>query len=287
MKFSFLSTGIHPSARLPLTMRMLLLGSRWLYRNDSLMSHRSQKPSFYFPADPQDVSGIETNPSGRGVDEFVPMGFESYVWLPNPAWKWVDPEHEKAMSFATHDKQQDLWAIPVNWSAVAAANGKHMYKNVTWAEICGPSTNRGHKAISPNQVWTWSPAEGNIEPFAVKCLATILASWTSPDTRCLSGRWEGVNNQDWDTDVRLVFSNWTYNVWSCRFDDLIEWLVQPNSFERGNHLPHVIWPEDRCWFLAVLYSGCWSYVGGPRTLINSIIASDLEAYEVEITDHAQ
>lgn len=266
-------------------MQMLL--ARWQHRRNPPKSNTFERPSFYFPAKPEDVVGITTNPNGRGVDEFVPIGFESYVWLPNPAWKWVDPEHKGAISFAPYDNQRDLWAIPVSWSEIARANGKQMDKHAIWREICGRSTDEGRRAVSPEQNWTWAPSEQNIEPFVVPSLAKVLSRWTSPNTRCLSGKWEG-GGSDWESEVRLAFSHWTYCVWSCRFDELVEWLKQPNSFERDIHLPHVIWPEDRSWFLAILYSGWWSYLGGSRELVDLIVESDeIEGYEVKISDHAR
>lgn len=50
--------------------------------------------------------------------------------------------------------------------------------------------------------------------------------------------------------------------------------------------PHVIWPADRKWCIATLYSGFSNYVGGSRTLIDAILASDLDAYETDLSDKA-
>lgn len=242
-------------------------------------------PSFYTPAKSSDVEGFEISLEGRGVDGVVPIGYESYVWLPNPAWKWVEPEHDGAVVYESQEQKPDLWALPVRWSEVAAANGKQMDKRSRWTEICGPHTNHGGRAISPHQNWTWAPREQNIEPSAVNILAQLLSDWTSREGRCLSGKWEG-SGFDWETKPRITFPNWTYYVWSCRFGDLIDWLKQPDSSERDSEMPHVIWPEDRSWFLAILYSGYSSYVAGPKSLINAILESDLEAYEIELSDQA-
>ena len=50
--------------------------------------------------------------------------------------------------------------------------------------------------------------------------------------------------------------------------------------------PHIIWPRDRKWCLATLYSGFSNYLAGPRTLIDAVLGSDLEAYESELSNHA-
>lgn len=236
---------------------------------------------FYSPAAAGDVEGILV--PGSGVGAYVPEGFEAYAWLPNPAWKWVPPGSDGALSNA-RAPDADLWAKPVTWSEVARANGLPMDRNTRWHEISGPRTSHGHRALSPDQAWTWAPGEGTIEPFAVHTLYELLSRWTGRDDRCLAGKWEGAGG-GWETKVHLVTPHWTYHVWACAFGDLMDWLGQPDSFEREQDLPHVIWPESREWFFACLYSGCWSYLAGSLQLIGAVVASDLEAHEVELSDH--
>lgn len=245
---------------------------------------QDEPPSFYSPAQLADIKGFEMSPDGRAIDGFVPLGFEAYVWLPNPAWKWVEPDHKGAIAMEASDRKPSRFAVPIKWSEVAAANGTRMDKHTRWHEICGPHSDNCSKALSPTQNWTWAPQEQNIEQSTVHTLETVLSRWTSLDGRCLSGRWEG--SSDWDTEVRLAFADWTYYVWSCRFGDLLDWLKQPSTFERECQMPHVVWPEDRSWFLAILYSGYSSYVAGPRELIDAICGSGLEAYEVKPSDQA-
>ena len=271
--------------RIPFGLGMRLLYERWRYGHQAaFMRHEPGPPLFYKPAKPGDVEGFDIHPVGRGIDGVVPLGYQGYVWLPNPAWKWVEPTHEGALKFDPSDQETELMAIPVKWSEIATANGKRMDRKSRWHEICGPFTDHGEKALSPSQNWTWAPQEQNIEQSAVVVLEDLLSRWTSHGDRCLCGKWEG--GSDWDSKVLLSFPNWTYYIWSCRYDDVITWLKQPDSYERSSDMPHVIWPEDRSWFLAILYSGISTYVAGPRDLIDSIVASDLEAYEVEPSDQA-
>ena len=273
-----------PGDRIPIGLGLRLLYERWRYGSYApFMMQESGPPSFYSPANKSDVEGFEISPVGRGIDGHVPLGFEAYVWLPNPAWKWVEPNQEAAVAFETNN-EATLMALPIKWSEVAAANGKHMHKSARWGEICGPCTDNWDRALSPSQNWTWAPREQDITQSTVNILATLISQWTLPNDRCLSGKWEG--GSSWDTDNRLAFAHWTYYVWSCRFRDLFDWLTQPESYERHSEMPHVVWPQDRSWFLAILYSGFSSYVAGSRQLIDAILGSDLEAYEVEPSDQA-
>lgn len=275
----------NPGNPIPFGIKMRLLYERLRYgRYAAYRMQETGPPSFYKPAKPGDVDGFEIHPVGRAIDGVVPLGFEAIVWLPNPAWKWVEPNYEGAVAYEWNNHEPNHNAIPVKWSEIAAANNKSMDRKSRWNEICGPHTDRGQQALSPSQNWTWAPREQHIEQSTVVLLEELLSHWTSPDDRCLSGKWEG--GSDWESKVTLTFPHWTYYIWSCRFDDLITWLKQPNSSERSSDMPHVIWPEDRSWFLAILYSGYSSYVAGPRRLIDAILESDVEAYEVEPSDQA-
>lgn len=281
----FVAASKSPGNRIPFSVGMRLLLAKWRFQKDPRLKRNPSPPTFYTPAKLSDVEGFKINPNGHGVGAVVPMCYESYVWLPNPAWKWVEPERDGAVVYESRGLEADLWALPVKWSEVAAANGKQMNKKAQWTEICGPHTNYGERAVLPNQNWTWAPRQQNIEPSAVHTLAEVLSQWTSRGDRCLSGQWEG-SGFDWETKARIEFPDWTYYVWSCRFGDLIDWLKQPDSYVRDSEMPHVVWPEDRSWFMAILYSGYSSYVAGPRQMTDAILESDLEAYEVELTDQA-
>ncbi len=149
----------------------------------------------------------------------------------------------------------------------------------------GPAAEYGQRAASPEQAWTWGPQEGTVEPFVAEPLFELLSRWTRPADRCLSGKWEGGGSDHWRTGAKLVTPRWVYFVWACRFADLGGWLAQPDSLARENDMPHVVWPANRDWFLAILYSGHSSYLAGSREVVDAVLGSALEAYEVELTDH--
>ena len=244
-----------------------------------------KRPSFYSQATLSDVAGLEFDESSRGVGQFIPAGFESYLWLPNPAWKWVAPETEGAVPNRPSSDLSGLWVKRAKWSEVAEANNKRMNKDTGWYEICGPCTESGRWALSPDQNWTWAPVEDSFEPEYANDLFDILSPWTSMDDRCLCGQWEG-SSTGWDSKVRTGTRSWTYDVWSCRLGDLIDWSDSTESFDRANDMPNVIWPEDRVWFLSILYSAHWNYFAGSRKVVDAILASDIEAYEIAFDDQS-
>lgn len=241
-------------------------------------------PGFYRRAKQRDVEGLVVGGRSWTVGDFLPVGFEAYVRLPNPFWKIVAEGTEGALVHQADggDVLEDTWAKPVPCSEIAAGNGLRMTHDTAWGHICGPHDR--HLAASPDQAWSWAPRESDLDPLMAVRLFRLLARETGPKDRCLSGQWEG--GSDWDTNVLLVTRGWNYYVWRARFRDVVAFLQRPDSFERHLHVPHVLWPADRRWFLATLYSGHSNYLAGPRTLIDTVVASELEAYEVALADKA-
>lgn len=135
-----------------------------------------------------------------------------------------------------------------------------MTHDTAWQAICGHADR--HLAASPDQAWNWAPRECNLDPLMAEQLFRLLAPETAPRDCCLAGQWEGAS--DWTTKVLLVTRGWNYFVWRAPFRGIVEWLQQPDSFERDLHVPHVVWPADRRWFLATLYSGHSNYLAGAR-----------------------
>jgi len=48
--------------------------------------------------------------------------------------------------------------------------------------------------------------------------------------------------------------------------------------------PQWWWPEDRSWFVATEIDDPWTYIAGPRALIDEVLELELEAVEVEYSD---
>jgi len=255
-----------------------------------LWQHRRKLPTydlprFYKRARPRDVEGLTICGDSSTVGEFLPEGFEAYARLPNPFWKVVPPNTAGAVFFEpdSGEDTESHWAKPVRNDEVAQANGLRMTHDAHWGAICGARDN--HLAASPDQVWSWAPREDNIEAFQAKALFRIVANESGQNSRCFCGHWEGAN-RDWDTDVLLVTGYWNYFVWRARLRDVAAWLQRPDSYERDLYTPHIVWPADLKWCLATLYSGCSNYLAGSRTMIDTVLSSELEAYSVALTDRA-
>ena len=262
---------------------------RWLYmfRMIRLARHAEERPrerripSIYTPATREDVDGLTIRGPSWTVGDFVPVGFEAYAWLPNPIWVAVPPGTDGAVSDMESSGEGRSWK-PMKWSEAAAAHGVVMTRDTEMHEIWGPPDPKTRRPVDPGEDWCQS--EGTLEPFIADVLFSILARETGSGDTCLVGQWEGGSN--WCTDVKLLTPHWDYFIWRATFGDLAEWLRQPDSFDRQMDCPHVIWPADRKWCIATLYSGFSNYVGGSRTLIDAILASDLDAYETDLSAKA-
>lgn len=243
---------------------------------------RHDLPRFYRRAKQNDVRDLAVTGRSWTVGDFLPVGFDAYLRLPNPFWKIAAAHTENAVLHGG-DRREGTWAKPVRCSEVAEANGRRMTRDTAWSDICGPHD--AHQAVGPDQAWTWAPNECDLDPVTARRLFQLLASDTGANDRCLCGQWEG-GCSGWDTDVLLVTRGWNYFVWRARFGDVARYLQQADSFERHLHVPHVVWPADRRWFLATLYSGHSNYVAGSAALIDKVLESELEAYEVGLADPA-
>ena len=268
------------------TLRNRLLSRYRLWRAQRDWRRRLRKsdlPRFYRRAKQNDVRDLVVTGRSWTVGDFLPVGFDAYLRLPNPFWKIVAAHTENAVLHGAGHDREGTWAKPVRCSEVAESNGRRMTRDTAWSHICGPHD--AHLAASPDQAWSWAPNECDLDPVTAQRLFRLLASETRANDRCLCGQWEGAGSA-WDTDVLLVTRGWNYFIWRARFGDVVRYLQQGDSFERDLHIPHVVWPADRRWFLATLYSGSSNYLAGSQTLIATVLASELEAYKVGLADEA-
>ena len=259
----------------------------WNAQRDTRRQQRArEQPGFYRRARQGDIDGLAINGDSWTVGDFLPEGFDAYVRLPNPFWKIVPAGAEGAVLHRAYDEsEEDAWLKPVSCSEVARANGLRMTGDTGWGDICG--TRDGEPPEGTNQPWSHSPFECNIDPQVARGLFRTLAGETRPRDTCLCGMWEGSSHGGWESaEVLLRTRGWNYLVWRARFRDVARWLCQPYSARRDDHLPHIVWPADRKWCLATLYSGWSSYLAGPRALVDAVLANAEEAYEVTPVDRA-
>ena len=175
----------------------------WAQRDWSRKLRGHDLPRFYRRAKQKDVRGLVVTGGSWTVGDFLPVGFDAYLRLPNPFWKIVAAHTENAVlhSADSSDSREGTWAKPVRCSEVAQANGRRMTGKTAWSHICGPHD--AHLAVSADQAWSWAPNECDLDPGTAQRLFQLLANETSPNDRCLCGQWEG-GSSGWDTDVLLV-----------------------------------------------------------------------------------
>lgn len=114
------------------TLRDRLLGRYRLWRalRKSRAHTRARRrmydlPRIYRRAKQSDVEGLAVSGKSWTVGDFLPVGFEAYVRLPNPFWKIVAKDTEGALVHQDESGvgREDIWTKPVPCSEVAADNG--------------------------------------------------------------------------------------------------------------------------------------------------------------------
>lgn len=82
-------------------------------------------PRFYRRAKQSDVDGLIINGTSWTVGDFLPVGYEARVRLPNPFWKIVAENTEGALLHKadTGDGHDDTWVDPFRAPRLARRTG--------------------------------------------------------------------------------------------------------------------------------------------------------------------
>jgi hypothetical protein len=205
----------------------------------------------------------------------VPAGFEAYARVLHPA--------------ETLDSGDRL----VRWADVAAWSGMPLRKDAQFHSIALPPAAPSGPLLYGSQ----GPQEGSLYVPDAEVLAAILRDWTATPEDCWFCVWDGFG---WDT--ASTFAAFTE---TGQPPEIIEEPRQdpvPAQVREGPrvHLPHrdyllyrgpaeavvtlasldgtwgqcpnLWWPADRAWCVASEIDLQWTYVGGPRGLIDAILA---------------
>jgi hypothetical protein len=113
-------------------------------------------------------------------------------------------------------------------------------------------------------------------------LVERLQSFTTTPDQCWFAIWEGFGGLD-DQGVRARVDLPHRRYLLARGPIELapaNALVPP--FEQS---PNLWWPEDRAWVVATEVDYSWTYVGGPRALVDEVLADDrFEALPARLTD---
>jgi hypothetical protein len=207
----------------------------------------------------------------------VPAGFEAYARVLHPA------------------ETPGSGGRLVRWAEVAAWSGMPLRKDAQFHSIALPLTDPGGPPPYDGQ----GPHEGSLYVPDAEVLAAIGRSWTATPEDCWFCVWDGFG---WDTASTMVALTET-----GRPAEIIEEPVRdpvPGPVREGPrvHLPHrdyflysgpaeaavtlasldgtwgqcpnIWWPADHTWCVASEIDLQWTYVGGPRGLIDAVLSDD-------------
>ena len=196
------------------------------------------------------------------ASSWVPTGFDAYARILHP----VRDENGQPLI---------RWADVSRWSGVA------LEPSVQWHHVALP-------AVTPSVEPPWNghgPRVGSLSRSDTVELVRRLDPWTSGG--CSFGVWEGYGSD-------LTVDGPIFEDVPRRSDEMTVLELQWRSYAMFEgpvmgatcfmtsrfQSPNLWWSEDRSWFIASEIDLPWTYVAGPRRLIDELLAdSEIEALE--------
>ena len=209
----------------------------------------------------------------------VPTGFPAYARVLHPA------------GITEHGER------PVRWADVAAWSGLPLRPDAQFHSIALPPTAPG----GPPPYHSQGPEEGSLYVPDAEVLAAILRDWTTTPEDCWFCVWDGYG---WESTRPLSFVASTKTGQPPENDAPPRPDPVPGPVREGPRVqlphrsyllyrgpaeaaltlpaldgtfgqcPNLWWPADRAWCVASEIDLPWTYVGGPRGLIDAILADD-------------
>ena len=214
---------------------------------------------------------------GFPVTVVVPGGFEAYARVLHPAGTADDSDR------------------PVRWAEVAAWSGRPLRPDAQFHSVALPPADPGR----PYPFHGQGPEEGNLGESDCAVLAAIVRDWTATPEDCWFAVWEGYG---WEGTVsffavsdsdeggpavpppprdpvpapvragpRVELPNRGYLLYRGPAEDA---LALPRLAGTHGQCPNLWWPADRAWCVATEIDLPWTYVGGPRGLIDAVLADE-------------
>jgi hypothetical protein len=194
------------------------------------------------------------------VGSIIPDGFEAYGRLFHP----LEPDWRS-------NRRRE------RWSDLARRNGRIAHSQMQLHLINIPRGQPGPKGYERGDGPNW----GSLPLEERRVLVELLRDETTTPDRCWFCMWEGYGGLD-DGGVRerVVRPHREYLLYTGTIERALE---SPNApFDQS---PAMWWPDDRAWFVATEIDFAWTYIGGSRGLIDSLVSdSRLEVLPAELTD---
>ena len=121
-----------------------------------------------------------------------------------------------------------------------------------------------------DKLWDEQPHLGRLPYEIANLFVTLLGQHTSTSESCWFAVWEGYGDLEIPRRDAAKFSvpNRDMLLLHGRLQDALQTLNEIGWSYLG---PNLWWPEDRAWFVATEIDFNWTYVGGTRDCIQSIL----------------
>jgi hypothetical protein len=178
----------------------------------------------------------------------VPAGFAAYARVLHPAGIPEDGER------------------PVRWADVAAWSGMPLRPDAQFHSIALPPT----APSEPPPYHSQGPEEGSLYVPDAGVLAGILRDWTATPEDCWFCVWDGYG---WESPEgpRVQLPHRSYLLYQGPAESALALPALDGTF---GQCPNLWWPADHAWCVASEIDLPWTYIGGPRGLIDAILADD-------------
>jgi hypothetical protein len=213
---------------------------------------------------PADWIGPRLHPFAQDVGAIIPDGFEAYGRLFHPVERY-DPSTGNT--------------IREGWSEIAARNQRVAHAQMQFHMISRPP--------GPPVEYGWSaqhePRWGELPLEERRLLVAILRDHTTTPDRCWFCLWEGYGGfDDGGVHDRVRLPGRDYVLYTGPVGHALDSPMHPFSSDLS---PNLWWPEDRAWFVSTEIDLCWTYVGGRRELIDTLVRDErLEVLQAKLSD---